>query len=63
MTDALRALDRDRLEALVQALREDHERAAVVAGDDAEDDRAAEVDDRAADLGAVLELPLAHRLG
>jgi hypothetical protein len=35
----------------------------VVAGDDAEDDRPAEVDDGAADLGAVLELAAPHRLG
>ena len=56
------ALQRDRLEPLVQALGEDHERAAVVAGDDAEDDRPVEVHDRAPDLGAELELPLAHRL-
>ena len=38
-------------------------RAAVVAGDDAEDDRAAEVHHRPADLRAVLELPAGHRLG
>ena len=44
------------------AAREDHERAAVEARDDAERDRAVEVDDRAADLGAVLELQPAHRL-
>ena len=59
----VRALERDRLEVLVEALREDDERAAVVARDDAEDDRPVEVDDRPADLGAVLELQLAHRLG
>ena len=58
----VRALERDRLEVGVERLREDDERAAVVARDDAEDDRAVEVDDRAADLGAVLELQLAHRL-
>ena len=57
ITDACAPSTRDRLELVVQPLREDHERAAVVARDDAEHDRAAEVDDRAADLGAVLELP------
>ena len=47
----------------VQGLGEHHERAAVIAGDDAEDDRAFEVDDRAADLGAVFQLEPAHGLG
>ncbi len=51
------------LQVVVQGVREDHEGAAVVAGDDAEDDRPLEVDHRAADLGAVFELPLAHGLG
>ena len=59
----VRALERDRLELVVEASREDDERAAVVARDHAEHDRPVEVDDRAADLGAVLELQPAHRLG
>ena len=58
----VRALHGDRFEPRIQALGEDHERAAVIARDDAEDDRPVEVHDGAPDLGAVLELPLAHRL-
>ena len=46
----------------VERLGEHDERAAVVAGDDAEHDRAVEVDDRPADLRAVLQLQAAHRL-
>ena len=57
------ALDRRDLDRLVERPREHHVGAAVVARDHAEHDRPAEVDDRAADLGAVLELQLAHRLG
>ena len=56
------ALDGDDLHVVVERPGEDHEGSSVVAGDDAEDDRAVEVDDRAADLGAVLELELAQRL-
>ena len=58
----VRALERDRLELVVEPAREDDEGAAVEARDHAERDRAVEVDDRAADLGAVLELQPAHRL-
>ena len=58
----VRALHRGDLQPLVERLGEHHERAAVVAGDDDEHDRAAEVRHRPADLGAVLELPAAHRL-
>ena len=63
ITEACAPSSADGLEVGVELLGEDDERAAVVARDDAEDDRAVEVDDRAPDLGAVLELPLAHRLG
>ena len=48
---------------LPEVLADADERAAVVAGDHAEHDRAVEVDDGPADLGAVLQLQLAHRLG
>ena len=58
-----RALDREHRHARVERLGEDDERATVVAGDDGEDDRPVEVDDGPADLGAVLELEAAHRLG
>ena len=58
-----RALDREHGHVLVERLGEHDERAAVVAGDHAEHDLAVEVDDGAADLGAVLELQAAHRLG
>ena len=57
-----RALQREHGHVRVQRLGEDHERAAVVARDHAEHDGPAEVHDRAADLGAVLQLQLAHRL-
>ena len=58
-----RALERERAQVLVQLAREHHVRAAVVARDDQEHDRPVEVHHRARDLGAVLELQLAHRLG
>ena len=57
-----RALDGEHGHVVVQRLGEHDERAAVVAGDDAEDDRAVEVHHGAADLGAVLELEHPHRL-
>ena len=57
-----RALDGRDLQAFVERLGEHDERPTVVAGDHHEDDRAAEVGDRPADLRAVLELPAAHRL-
>ena len=57
-----RALHGGDLQPLVERLGEHHERTAVVAGDHDEDDRAAEVGHGAADLGAVLQLPAAHRL-
>ena len=46
----------------VQRAGEHDERATVVPGDQAEHDRAVEVDDGPADLRAVLELDLAQRL-
>ena len=49
-------LDGDGLEVGIELLREDDEGTTVVAGDDHEQDRATEVDDRATDLGAELEL-------
>ena len=61
MTHTRAPSQRNRLEVLVEALGEDHEGAAMQAGDDAEDDRPVEVHDRAPDLGAELELPFAHR--
>ena len=48
---------------LVEGPREDHIRTSVVAGDHAKDDGALEVDDCPANLGAVLQLQPAHRLG
>ena len=63
ITDACAPSSATASRCVVEALGEHHEGAAVVAGDDAEDDRPVEVHDRAADLRAVLELPLAHRLG
>jgi acetyl-CoA carboxylase carboxyltransferase component len=57
------ALERDRLQVRIQLLGEDHERAPVIAGEDAEHDRAVEVDHRPGDLGAIFELPLPQRLG
>ena len=56
------ALDGEDLHVVVERGREHHEGAAVVAGHDAQHDRAVEVDDGPADLGAVLELQLAQRL-
>src|SRR3954462_9521780 len=58
-----RPLDGRDLDVLRESPGEDDERAAVVAGDDAEDDRPLEVHDRPADLRAVLELEPSHRLG
>ena len=58
-----RALDGEHRHVRVERLGEHHERAAVVARDHGEHDRPTEVDDRAADLGAVLELQVAHRVG
>ena len=55
-------LDGEHRHARVERLGEDDERATVVPGDDGEDDGPVEVDDGPADLGAVLELELAHRL-
>ena len=57
-----RALDGEHLHVVVERRREHDERPAVVAGHDAQHDRAVEVDDRPADLGAVLELQAAQRL-
>ncbi len=59
----VRALHGGDLDALVQRLREHDERTAVVPRDDTEHDRTVEVRDRPPDLGAVLELQPAHRLG
>ncbi len=56
------ALEGEHRHVRVQRLGEHHEGTAVVARDHAEDDRALEVDDGATDLGAVLELQVAHRL-
>ena len=58
----VRPLEGDHLHVVVERAREDHEGSSVVAGHDAEDDRAVEVDDRAADLRTVLELQLAQGL-
>ena len=57
-----RALDGEHLHVVVQRRREHDERPAVVARHDAQHERAVEVDDRPADLGAVLELQPAQRL-
>ena len=50
------ALDGEHLHVVVQLGREHHEGPAVVARHDAQHERTVEVDDRPADLGAVLEL-------
>ena len=57
-----RALDGEHLHVVVQRRREHDEGTAVVARDDAQHERPVEVDDRPADLGAVLELQPAQRL-
>ncbi len=55
-----RALDGEHLHVVVELRREHHERTTVVTRDDAEDERAVEVDDRASDLRAVLQLQSAQ---
>ena len=56
MTEANEPFDCEHLHLVVQRGREHDEGAAVVTRHDAQHDRAAEVDDRPADLGAVLQL-------
>ena len=57
-----RTLDGEHLHVVVERRREDDERPAVVARDDAQHERAVEVDEGPADLGAVLQLQAAQRL-